>query len=134
MKRVVFSIALAASLAFLGCSKKSSPEDAVKAYFDSFKTGDYEELKNSVTTETFKWLNSALMLACKKDEMPKDCFKKRVEKNGNVYKNFEIVKTEKIDDKHAYVLVKEYKKDGSVVTEKVPVVKTEKGWKVSITK
>jgi hypothetical protein len=134
MKKWVVSLAMCMSIVFLGCSKKEGPEEAVKSFYESFSTGNYEEFKKSVTPETYQLFNAAIMLTCKRNQTPDECYKDFTKKEKKDFSKIEIIKTEKIDDKHANVLIKEYKKNGTYKTTTVPVVKTEEGWKVYIKK
>jgi rRNA-processing protein FCF1 len=133
MKKTLLFIMLAFSITFSGCSKKDTPENAANEFMNSFVNGDFEAFKKYSTPQTQTMFALAMAMKCDKNTMennPGKC----LQEIANNDKKFEIISVKKTDGTNAVVTLKEYLKSGQTKEVKVPVVKTEDGWKVNVKK
>lgn len=135
MKKLV-QIILGATLALFitGCS--SSPGATAENFFNALLSGNVEDIKKYSTQSTQKLFINGFALKCGVNANNEDGLSKCIKKQFSKFTSCEITKEEISENNpnSASVSLKEYKKDGTSISETLNLIKKDGDWKVNATK
>ena len=136
MKKI--SLLLASTVIFLGlsgCSGTSDPGEAAVECMNGLKTGDIDMMNSCLTDSSQQLFKLQASVQCRSkdlntEEGASNCYKK-------IFKPFDEFKSVNVKmdgEDSAIVTLEEYKKDGTIIKERIPMERFDGVWKINIHK